>query len=61
MKPVEAIVAAKLGDLADRLTMVRKHRKTSPEAYEHDAEARDLVAFNLMLAVQVAADWRSIS
>jgi uncharacterized protein YutE (UPF0331/DUF86 family) len=50
------VVIAKLGELASRLAMVRKHRKASAAEYASDPEAQDLVAFNLMLAVQCAAD-----
>lgn len=51
-----AIVAAKLADIEERLAMVRKHRVGTPADYANAPEARDLVAFNLMLAVQSAAD-----
>lgn len=47
-----AIIAAKLADIEERLAMVRKHRLAEASAYASSPEARDLVAFNLMLAVQ---------
>lgn len=50
------LVAARLVDLASRLARVRTHRKETPESLEGDADALDLVAFNLMIAVQVCAD-----
>ena len=50
------VVVAKLATLAERLQMVRKHRLDSADAYVGNPEARDLVAFNLMLAVQAASD-----
>jgi uncharacterized protein YutE (UPF0331/DUF86 family) len=51
-----SVLSAKLADIAERLTMVRKHRQAMPADYRTEPEARDLVAFNLMLAVQSAAD-----
>lgn len=54
-----AIIAAKLADIEERLAMVRKHRLAGASAYTSSPEARDLVAFNLMLAVQSAADLAS--
>jgi uncharacterized protein YutE (UPF0331/DUF86 family) len=50
------VIVAKLADLAERVEMVRKHRRAAAADYETQPEARDLVAFNLMLAVQSAAD-----
>lgn len=50
------IVAAKLASLADVLDQVRKHRQARVEELERSRDARDLVAFNLMLAVQDCAD-----
>jgi uncharacterized protein YutE (UPF0331/DUF86 family) len=50
------LVVAKLADIASRLRMVTKHRKPNVSDYVAEPEARDLVAFNLMLAVQSAAD-----
>ncbi len=49
-------VAAKLADLAERISRVRKHAKASPAELAADRDAMDLVAFNLMLSVQAAAD-----
>ena len=51
-----SVVAAKLADIEDRIAMVRKHRLDEAAKYTSSPEARDLVAFNLMLAVQSAAD-----
>jgi uncharacterized protein YutE (UPF0331/DUF86 family) len=50
------VVAAKLSDLAYRTARVRKHVKASSPELASDADALDLVAFNLMLAVQTCAD-----
>lgn len=50
------IVAAKLAELADRATRVRAHRRATAAALEADRDALDLVAFNLMLCVQICAD-----
>lgn len=52
----EDIVVAKLGELADRLGQIRIHRKASAEELGTDRAARDLVSFNLMLAVQACTD-----
>ena len=52
----QALVAAKLADIATRLAMVEKHRLPSASGDDAAPEARDLVAFNVMLAVQGAAD-----
>jgi uncharacterized protein YutE (UPF0331/DUF86 family) len=51
-----AVLTAKLADISSRLTSVRKHRAPDADAYASNHDARDLVAFNLMLAVQSAAD-----
>lgn len=50
------LVAAKLTELSDRVARVRARCPESPEALARDRDALDLVAFNLMLAVQVCAD-----
>jgi uncharacterized protein YutE (UPF0331/DUF86 family) len=50
------LVTAKLADISERLTQVRKHRKDSAADLAADQDARELVAFNLMLAVQGCAD-----
>lgn len=50
------LVAAKLSELADRVARVRARCPESPEALAKDRDALDLVAFNLMLAVQICAD-----
>jgi uncharacterized protein YutE (UPF0331/DUF86 family) len=50
------LLAAKLADIEERAQMVERHRQDSVQGYLASPEARDLVAFNLMLAVQAAAD-----
>ncbi len=49
-------VASKLAELADRIARVRLHAKATAADLAVDRDAIDLVAFNLMLAVQAAAD-----
>lgn len=53
------IVAAKLAELATRIGRVRAHSRESAEDLARDADALDLVAFNLMLAVQTCLDLAS--
>lgn len=50
------LVAAKLAELAELVARVRKHRTADAEGLREDRDARDLVSFNLMLAVQTCAD-----
>jgi uncharacterized protein YutE (UPF0331/DUF86 family) len=50
------LIAAKLADVTERLSQVRKHRKASALELAADQDARELVAFNLMLSVQGCAD-----
>lgn len=50
------LVTAKLDELSDKLEQIRKHRKQTVEQFEADRTARDLVSFNLMLAVQACTD-----
>ncbi|MCC6645758.1 MAG: DUF86 domain-containing protein [Polyangiaceae bacterium] len=50
------ILAAKLGELEDRVARVREHAPASPTALRTDRDAQDLVAFNPMLAVQTCSD-----
>ncbi len=50
------LVAAKLADLSDRVSRVQKHCANGADQLESDRDALDLVAFNLMLAVQICAD-----
>ena len=50
------LIAIKLGELADRLARVRAHRAPSAGALQADRDRLDLIAFNLMLAVQACAD-----
>jgi uncharacterized protein YutE (UPF0331/DUF86 family) len=53
------LVAAKLRELADRVARVRQHVPQDPAALAADRDALDLVAFNLMLAVQSCLDLAS--
>jgi uncharacterized protein YutE (UPF0331/DUF86 family) len=50
------LVASKLSELAVRLERVRPRRRATAKELEGDRDALDLVAFNLMLAVQTCAD-----
>jgi len=50
------VIAAKLGELADRVGRVRQHRPADADALAADRDALDLVSFNLMLAVQACTD-----
>ena len=50
------LVAGKLGELADHLARVRARRRPTADELARDRDALDLVAFNLMLAVQTCAD-----
>lgn len=50
------VMTAKLRDLADRIGRVRSHRPLDATILAADRDARDLVSFNLMLAVQSCAD-----
>lgn len=50
------LLAAKLTELADRIERVRSHTPESAEALRIDRDKLDLVAFNLMLSVQICAD-----
>jgi uncharacterized protein YutE (UPF0331/DUF86 family) len=50
------LVAGKLGELAEHVARVRTRRTGSAEDLRRDRDALDLVAFNLMLAVQACAD-----
>lgn len=50
------IVQRKLAELDARVARVRAHRRASPDELASDRDALDLVAFNLMLAVQAACD-----
>ncbi len=48
------LVAGKLGELA--VARVRTRRKATADDLRRDRDALDLLAFNLMLAVQTCAD-----
>ncbi len=50
------LVTAKLTELADRVARARSHAKPSAADLASDRDALDIVAFNLMLAVQSCAD-----
>lgn len=50
------LVASKLGELAEHVARVRTRRAATAEDLRRDRDALDLVAFNLMLAVQACAD-----
>ena len=50
------LVAGKRSELADHLARVRARRKATADELRRDRDALDLVAFNLMLAVQTCAD-----
>lgn len=52
----ERMLAAKLADLATRVGRIRLHNKPSAEELAGDVDAGELVAFNLMLAVQLCSD-----
>jgi uncharacterized protein YutE (UPF0331/DUF86 family) len=50
------VVAAKLAELEDRLARVRAHARGTASELASDRDASELVAFNLMLAVQACLD-----
>jgi uncharacterized protein YutE (UPF0331/DUF86 family) len=50
------LVASKLGELAAHLARVRSRRAATADDLRRNRDALDLVAFNLMLAVQACAD-----
>jgi uncharacterized protein YutE (UPF0331/DUF86 family) len=50
------LVAAKLEALAQRVERVRAHRAADAAELARNADALDLVSFNLMLSVQICAD-----
>jgi uncharacterized protein YutE (UPF0331/DUF86 family) len=51
-----SIVTSKLAAISEQVNQVRKHRRATAAALAADQDARELVAFNLMLAVQGCAD-----
>jgi uncharacterized protein YutE (UPF0331/DUF86 family) len=53
------VVSLKLAELADRIARVRSHCPAQPEELAADRDALDLVAFNLLLAVQSCLDLAS--
>jgi uncharacterized protein YutE (UPF0331/DUF86 family) len=50
------IVRHKLAELADRVERVRAHQRPTAAELTTDRDALDIVAFNLMLAVQASVD-----
>jgi len=50
------LLAIKWAELSRRLEQVRKHRKPTLEGLAADRDATELIAFNVMLAVQVCSD-----
>lgn len=50
------VVLAKLAELTERIARVRSHCPPDAAALTTDLDTRDLVAFNLMLAVQHCLD-----
>jgi uncharacterized protein YutE (UPF0331/DUF86 family) len=54
--PRADLVASRLADVADRIERVRAHCPVDVDTLARDRDALDLVSFNLMLAVQAAAD-----
>ena len=50
------LLAAKLSELAHRISRVDAKRPASADVFGEDADALELVSFNLMLAVQACAD-----
>jgi uncharacterized protein YutE (UPF0331/DUF86 family) len=50
------IVRGKLAELEDRIDRARTHSRASQAELARDRDALDIVAFNLMLAVQSCAD-----
>jgi uncharacterized protein YutE (UPF0331/DUF86 family) len=52
----KGLLAAKLADLADRVQRVRTRTPTDAAALAADRDTLDIVAFNLMLCVQICAD-----
>jgi len=53
------VVAGKLAEVAERIEQLRRHRPETAEKLVADHDTRDLVSFNLMLAVQAALDLAS--
>lgn len=50
------LISAKLSELARRVQRVRSHVPSTASELADDPDALDIVAFNLMLAVQVCSD-----
>jgi uncharacterized protein YutE (UPF0331/DUF86 family) len=50
------LVVSKLAELADRVDRVRARRTATADGLRRNRDALDLIAFNLMLAVQACAD-----
>ena len=54
-----SVVAAKLAELDRRIHRVKQHTSATAAELASDQDALELVAFNLMLAVQICADLAS--
>lgn len=50
------LIAAKLGELHQRLERIGEHRRESSDELPADRDALELVPFNLMLGVQSGLD-----
>jgi len=50
------LLATKLAELDGRIARVRARAPESPQALEEDLDSLELIAFNLMLSVQICAD-----
>lgn len=50
------VVTGKLRELADLISRVESHRPADAETLANDRDARDLVSYNLALAVQACLD-----
>ena len=50
------IVATKLAELKACIDQIERHKPQGPEQLGQDRDKRDLVVFNLMLAVQICSD-----
>jgi uncharacterized protein YutE (UPF0331/DUF86 family) len=50
------LIAAKLAELAERVSRVRRHCPARASELAADDDVLDLVSFNLMLAVQICSD-----
>jgi uncharacterized protein YutE (UPF0331/DUF86 family) len=53
------VVAAKLDELSDFISRIRSHRPGDAATLANDRDSRDLVSYNLVLAVQACLDLAS--